>query len=294
MREFKSSYKSISHRKYNTWCKYTKRIDTYGCGCQHDCKYCYAKSLLGFRGLWNSNEPKVAYMSEIIKSISKLDKSDIVRLGSMTDCFQPLEKIKKVTYNTIKILNKYKINYLIVTKSTLVSSDEYIKIYDKRLAHFQITITTTDDKKCLEYEKAPISSERIRSIEKLQKLGFDVSVRLSPFMYQHVDFSIINSIKCNKILVEFLKVNHFIKKILDIDYSDYTLKYGGYHNLELQKKVELINKISGFNQVSVGEYVKEHYEYFREKVNHNKDDCCNLNIQFSKWVLEGKQIEMSL
>lgn len=31
-------------------CHYPTRLDTYGCGCSHDCKYCYAKSLLDFRG----------------------------------------------------------------------------------------------------------------------------------------------------------------------------------------------------------------------------------------------------
>ena len=30
-------------------CLYNNRLDTYGQGCSHDCKYCYAKSLLQFR-----------------------------------------------------------------------------------------------------------------------------------------------------------------------------------------------------------------------------------------------------
>ena len=45
MKEFKSFYKTIDNRKYNTWCKYTKILDTYGCGCQHDCSYCYARDI---------------------------------------------------------------------------------------------------------------------------------------------------------------------------------------------------------------------------------------------------------
>ena len=35
-------YSNIDNRKFNTWCLYTQRLDTYGCGCQHDCNYCYA------------------------------------------------------------------------------------------------------------------------------------------------------------------------------------------------------------------------------------------------------------
>lgn len=279
MKEFKSFYKEINLRKYNTWCKYKKRIDTYGCGCQHDCSYCYAKCLLQFRNNWNIKEPRIAYISEIIKIVELLDKTDIIRIGSMTDCFQPIEITKRVTYETIQILNQYRINYLIVTKSDIVSDDKYIKIYDKNLAHFQITITATNDSKCLEYENASSPSKRIEAIEKLYRFGFDISVRLSPFIEENIDLDIVNSIKCNKILIEFLKVNHWIKKWFDIDYMNYTFKYGGYEHLSLDKKIRLVDKITGFEQISVGEYVKEHYEYFKENVNYNKEDCCNLDIK---------------
>lgn len=278
MKEFNSFYKEIENRKFNTWCKYTKRLDTYGCGCQHDCSYCYAKSLLDFRGLWDSKNPKIADIKKIENKIKKIPKGTIVKLGGMTDCFQPIELKYKITYETIKLLNKYGIGYLIVTKSDIVAKDEYVKIYDKKLAHFQITITNTSDEMyCkLNYEKASLPSDRINAIEKLQKFGFDVSVRLSPFIEQYIDFDVINKIKCDKILIEFLKVNHWIKKWFNIDYSEYTLKYGGYQHLQLYKKIELINKIKGYKEHSVGEYVKEHYEYFRDNYNFNKYDCCNL------------------
>jgi DNA repair photolyase len=59
---------------------------------------------------------------------------------------------------------------LIVTKSDLVASDEYIEVLDKDLAHIQITITTTNDELAATYEKATRPSDRIKAIEKLQKL----------------------------------------------------------------------------------------------------------------------------
>ena len=54
----------------------------------------------------------------------------------MTDCFQPIELCNRITYKIIKYLNKRRIGYLIVTKSDIVANDEYLKIYDKDLAHF--------------------------------------------------------------------------------------------------------------------------------------------------------------
>jgi hypothetical protein len=109
-------------------------------------------------------------------------------------------------------------------------------------------------------------------------MGFDVSVRLSPFIEQNINLVVLNGIKCDKILIEFLKVNHWIKKWFDINYNNYTLKFGGYIHLPLDKKIDLVNKITGFDQVSVGEYVKDHYLYFRDNVNYNKNDCCNLTL----------------
>ena len=77
---------------------------------------------------------------------TKLKKDDVVRLGGMTDCFQKSEKENHITYETIKLLNEKGVHYLIVTKNAdLISSDEYVSILDKKLAHIQISITNTDE-----------------------------------------------------------------------------------------------------------------------------------------------------
>ena len=251
-------------------CHYPTRLDTYGCGCTHDCKYCYAKSLLDFRNMWNPLNPSVADIEKIKRKIKKLPSdTPAIRLGGMTDCFQPIEKIHRVTYETIKALNKQKIPYLIVTKSAIVADDEYIEIMDKKLTHIQITVTTTDDERSKTYEKASLPSERIRAIEKLQALGFDVTLRLSPYIPEYVDLDILNNVKCDKILVEFLRVNSWIEKWFDIDYSEYTVKQNSYKHLPLEKKKEYISKITGFKEISVCEDETEAYEYWKNNFNHN-------------------------
>lgn len=279
MAEFKGFFKQVDNRNYNTWCRWTNRLDTYGCGCEHDCKYCYAKSLLSFRGLWRPTAPAVANISMIDERLKRLEPGTVIRMGGMTDCFQPLETTQRVAYETIKLCNRYGLHYLIVTKSHIIAEPEYLEILDRKLAHIQITVTSTDDELCRTYENASPPSLRIQAIETLQKCGFDVSVRLSPFIPQFVDIDKINAIRCDKILIEFLKVNSSIKKCFDIDYSEYTLKYGGYEHLPFRRKKELVDMITGFEQVSVGEYVWAHHEYFREYVNYNPRDCCNLRIE---------------
>ena len=145
IKEFKSFFKTVGGNEGNK-CHYPTRLDAYGCGCSHDCKYCYAKSLLEFRNLWSPSNPSIADINKIKRKIAKLPKDiPAIRLGGMTDCFQPIEKKRRVTYETIKALNEANLSYLIVTKSSIVADDEYIEILDKKLAHIQITVTTTSD-----------------------------------------------------------------------------------------------------------------------------------------------------
>ena len=282
-KEFKSFFKTVGGHKGEK-CYYTTRLDTYGCGCPHDCSYCYAKSLLEFRGLWDPQNPRVADINKIYKTIDKyLKEGDIVRLGGMTDCFQAKELKHRITYKTIERLNEKKIGYLIVTKSDIVARDEYIKLMDKDLAHIQVTITCTDDEFSKSYEKATPPSKRIKAIEKLQENGFDTFVRLSPVVTEFIDnkkldLNIINNIKCDKAIVEFLRINSWIKKWFDIDFSQYTVSENNYLHLPLKVKQEYLNKITGFKEISLCEVVTEDYEYWKNNVNVNPNDCCNLKI----------------
>lgn len=260
-------------------CFYPTRLDTYGCGCQHDCKYCYAKSLLTFRKLWNPAAPSVVSMQKVRNAIRSIQPGAVVRLGGMTDCFMPLEKTRRATYQTIQRLNRAGVGYLIVTKSAIVADPEYIAIMDKKLAHIQITVTTTDDALAATYEKANPPSARIAAIEKLQELGFDVQLRLSPFIPQYVDIDRINDIKCDKILVEFLRANAWIKKWFDIDYTEYSLSQGGYDHLPLSRKREYIQTLKGWQQMSVCEDEDEAYEFWQNHFNYNPEDCCNLRME---------------
>lgn len=286
MREFKSFFKTVEGNEGNK-CHYPTRLDTYGCGCYHDCKYCYAKSLLSFRNLWFPDDPNIADIKKIEKKIASLKKGSVVRLGGMTDCFQPLEQKYKVTYNTIKLLNKYNIHYLIVTKSNMIATDEYMSILNKKLAHIQITVTSTNDNISAEYERATPSSLRIKAIETLQTNGFDVAIRISPFIPEYIDFSILNNIKCSKAIVEFLRVNAFIKKTFDIDFSHHTHSEGGYFHLPLEYKKQLIEKITGFPQISVCEDCTKDYEFWQSHINFNPYDCCNLSIDDGRYGYWG-------
>ena len=278
MKEFKSFYKEVKAGEGER-CHYPTRLDLYGCGCAHDCSYCYAKSLLDFRGLWNPEDPSVADIKKVCRRLDRIGEGSILRLGGMTDCFQMCERERRVTYQTIKEMNKRGIGYLIVTKSDLVADDDYMEIYDRSLAHIQVTVTCLDDDFYLEkkYEKAPLPSKRVEAIKKLQDAGFDVAIRLSPLMEEYMDFDKLNSLGINKGIVEFLRINHWIEKWFDVDFSRYRVKEGGYSHLPLREKIRILEKIQGM-ELSVCEDVSSHYEYWKKHFNPNKDDCCNLRF----------------
>lgn len=193
-------------------CNYPTRLDTYGCGCAHDCAYCYAKSLLDFRGLWHPEDPAVASVDYIKRKLDKVKRGEVLRLGGMTDCFQPIEAKYRATYQAIKMMNARKIGYLIVTKSDMVARSEYLSILDPELAHIQITVTSTDDAPNFLKERATPPSLRLRAAETLYKAGFDVSLRISPYIPELIDTELLKASEVEKCLVEFLRVNHWIEK----------------------------------------------------------------------------------
>lgn len=281
MNEFKSFFKKVTSKGEGSRCLYPTRLDIYGRGCQHNCSYCYSKSLLSFRNLWDPVNPAVADISKISKVIKKLDHTKVIRLGRMTDCFMPQEKEFKVTLKTLILLKLHRQPYLIVTKSSLIGEDNYIRALDRDLAHIQISFSTLNQTAANKIEHASPIKDRISAIEKLSAMDFDTSIRLAPLIpsdeYFDIDtVKIINRIECNKLLVEFLRVNTWVRKWLDIDYTPFTLKEGGYYHLELEKKLYYLNLLSTpTKKISVCEDVNSHYIYF-QKYNPNKDDCCNL------------------
>jgi len=267
--EYTGFFKTVEGNE-GSKCHYPTRLDTYGCGCGHDCSYCYAKDMItNLSGAWDPLNPKYADLRRIETKLKKVKKGSILRLGGLTDCFQPVELQRRITLETIKLMNKYGIGYLIVTKSHHVADKEYLEVMDPNLAHIQITTTTFDAKLCSKYEKASAPSKRVEAIERLQSLGFDTFFRLSPYVEGWVDFDKLNQVKCDKILVEFLRINPTILIRFSVREEDFPVRESGYCHMALEKKLEVLSKITGFKEVTVCDDNSDHY-------NPNPNDCCNL------------------
>ena len=274
--EYLSFFKTVEGNE-GSKCYYPTRLDTYGCGCGHDCSYCYAKDMIiNFGHDWNPTNPRYVDIKRVENKLKKVKPGTIIRLGGMTDCFQPIELKRRLTLETIKLMNKYGIGYLIVTKSHHVADPEYVSIMDPELAHIQITTTTFDAALASRYEKASPPAKRVEAIERLQELGFDTFFRLSPYVDGWIDFDRLNSVRCDKILIEFLRVNPTIIGRFPVKEEDFPVHEAGYFHMSLEKKLEVLSKITGFKEVTVCDDNSEHYDYFRDHFNPDPHDCCNL------------------
>lgn len=264
-------------------CAHRKRLDLYGYGCSHNCPYCYARNIYTMSGReyhWDPNNPKVADLAEMRELIRRYKPGEVVRLGGMTDCLQQSEVVHRRTLQAIKWLNQQRVHYLIVTKSDLIATDEYVNVLDQKLAHIQISISMTNDALASQYEHCALPSQRIAAVEKLSALGYDTTLRLSPYDPGLVDYNIINAVKCSKLLVGFYFVAPKMKwQFPVVDYAKYTYQDGYYCHLPLAYKIEALKPFAGnFEEISVCDDCPAHHKYWQTQFNPNPTDCCNLRI----------------
>ncbi|MEG0309195.1 MAG: radical SAM protein [Clostridium sp.] len=274
-------------------CFYPIRADPYYKGCKHDCIYCYSKAINSrFPNSWNIDNVSIGDMEGLKKLFystfnedKKGRKQDLLRnriplrLGGITDVFQPIEKEKKITLELIKLLNSYNYPYMIVTKSSLVGEENYLNIIRRDLAYVQISITTLDDKQARIIEpQASSINERINCMQTLINNGIYTAARISPIIPIHPDgyysqfknsnqidkeditndffsFDLVETLckmKPNTVLIEFLRVSPMIKKILISEnlsgiinvYNNISAKGAdGTLHLSLEEKKFYCNKI---------------------------------------------------
>jgi len=154
-------------------------------GCTHDCIYCYAPSILKYKGddKWGEfvevkrNMPRV-----LARELRGTRRRGVIGIGTVTDPYQPAEEKYEVTRNCLNVLLDKGFPVNIQTKSALVLRD--LDILKKLpICDVGFTITSIDDEVVLKYE--PGSSpfeEKLEAIRRLSKSGIGTWVFLGPIM----------------------------------------------------------------------------------------------------------------
>ncbi len=177
-------------------CHQAFQIDTYGKGCLHDCIYCFAKNYGEQKNEWNNPLQIPLDITEVWSAFYTVFETqdehefrDILsqkiplRLGANSDCFMSMDRKYGVTKELLRILNHYDYPYLIVTRSELVSSPEYMSLLRKDLVAVHISIPSLDEKLTKRIEPfAPSPLKRLSTIKTLVDNDFWVTARVNPLI----------------------------------------------------------------------------------------------------------------
>jgi DNA repair photolyase len=166
-------------------------------GCEHGCRYCYARYMKRFTGHtepWGEfvdvriNAPEVIER-EVRRKPRGLSRAHArpgkprgrVFISSVCDAWQPLEERYRVTRECLRILTEFGWPVCILTKSALVRRDlDLLRGADAELG---VTITTSDEtvREKIEPRASP-TQQRIEALHEAARLGISIWAFLGPFI----------------------------------------------------------------------------------------------------------------
>ena len=161
-------------------------------GCEHGCVYCYARPTHEYLGFSSGLdfETKIMVKEDAPELLRKELSSpkwqpQVLAMSGVTDCYQPVEKKRRLTRRCLEVLLEFRNPVVIVTKNYLVTRD--IDIFCE-LARYQcvgvtISLTTLDPKLCSVMEpRASSPARRLAAITALAEAGIPVGYLQAPMI----------------------------------------------------------------------------------------------------------------
>ncbi|MBL0423164.1 PA0069 family radical SAM protein [Ramlibacter sp. AW1] len=159
-------------------------------GCEHGCIYCYARPTHSYLNL----SPGLDFETRLIakRGVAEQLRRELANpryvarplaLGTVTDCYQPIERELRLTRSVIEVLSACRHPLTLVTKSSGVERDIDLlaPMARQRLAGVYITVTTLDAELARRLEpRAAAPHRRLRTIRALAQAGIPVGVSLAP------------------------------------------------------------------------------------------------------------------
>jgi len=154
-------------------------------GCYHGCLYCYARLYTRDRYI-SDNWGEVVAVKKNLLSVLQREvnsvKRGVVGIGTITDPYQPVEAIYKLSRGSIEILATKKFPISIQTKSSLILRDIDLLTKYRDLIDVGITITSIDNSMTFLEPKASPPWARINAIRKLSEAGIKVWIFFGPIV----------------------------------------------------------------------------------------------------------------
>ncbi|HBG28705.1 MAG: hypothetical protein A2Y10_12185 [Planctomycetes bacterium GWF2_41_51] len=214
-------------------------------GCVHNCLYCYTKGYSIYPGenTIELYENIVAKVTDEIKR--KRKKPRCAYFCSSCDPFQPIPRIQQITFDLMKALLENNINVQFVTKGII--SDKTFELFNEHPSKIfgHIGLITVEEKILKIFEPGAASPPvRLNQLERLTKMGIEMSVRCDPIIHGLTDsdeqlqklFSAIANTGCKRVSISFLFlrpaiISSFKQNISDKETLDKILKPYSANNI---------------------------------------------------------------
>jgi DNA repair photolyase len=153
-------------------------------GCQHQCIYCDSRSECYQIEDFAEILVKTNAIELLKKELPSKRTKGTIGLGSMNDCYMPLEERFRLTRQALELVARHCFPVHIITKSDLVLRDlDQLKEIAKVYAAVSFTITTADDALATKLEPgAPSPSRRYQAIKTLSDQGIYTGITLMPVL----------------------------------------------------------------------------------------------------------------
>jgi DNA repair photolyase len=161
-------------------------------GCEHGCVYCYARPTHEYLGFSSGLDFETKIMvkedaPELLRRelSSRAWKPQLIALSGNTDCYQPIEKKKRLTRRCLEVLLDFRNPVVIITKNFLVTRD--VDILAELARHdcvgVTISVTTLDHKlSSLLEPRASRPARRLAAIKLLAAAGVPVGYLQAPMI----------------------------------------------------------------------------------------------------------------
>jgi len=153
-------------------------------GCEHSCRYCYArymKRFTGHREPWGTFVDVRVNAPEVLEREVRRKPQGSVILSSVCDGWQPLESKYGVSGRCLEILARNGWHVRILTKSALVGRD--LHWLEGKPADIGFTLTAFDERlrRAIEPGASP-TAERMAVLDEAARRGIPIWVFLGPFL----------------------------------------------------------------------------------------------------------------
>ena len=159
-------------------------------GCEHGCIYCYARPTHSYLGY----SPGLDFETRLIakQNLPEVLRAELSRpshvaapimLGSVTDCYQPVERELGLTRRVIEVLAQARHPFSIVTKGSGIERDLDLlaPLAQRHQVAVYVTLTTLQPELARRLEpRAAAPHRRLRMIRTLSEAGIPVGVSLAP------------------------------------------------------------------------------------------------------------------